>query len=107
MKLFKSDQRTLGFLCIGLLFLILACGDSPPKSSVDLLFEKAVQLHNKGDFDEAMEVYQLVINESPRLAKAYHHRGLLFASQNDLKSAIKDLTSAIEKKSKFGSTIFG
>lgn len=66
--------------------------NTPPK----ILFEKALQESNNGDFIQAEKDWNFYLNENPNDAAALSNRGNILLALGDPQGAIRDQTKAIE-----------
>lgn len=69
-----------------------------PNAASYLLIEKAFDLAKKGQFDEALEIYNQLVSKHP-VSEFYSQRGLTYYALDDFESAIADFTKAIELRS--------
>ena len=69
---------------------------SQSKEIPKLLFEKALQESNDGDFIQAEKDWSFYLNDNPNDAAAFSNRGNIRLALGDSKGAIKDQSMAIE-----------
>lgn len=69
------------------------------------LYNRAFGLLNKGDFDEALRVYDKLLEFPDQRAVAYYGRGFAKQSKGDLKGASADLELAFHVRPALGSSI--
>ncbi len=80
-------------LLLSILFLpFQSQAKTPPK----ILFEKALQESNDGDFMQAEKDWSLYLKENPNDAAALSNRGNIRLALGDPQGAIRDQTMAIE-----------
>lgn len=66
--------------------------------------EKAIQLHQSGDYQQAQDLYQQILADEPSNAEANHLMGLLAAQQNQIDTAIQWFEKAVALQQ--GSALF-
>lgn len=81
--------------------LFVFCGSlfaaEPPKLSeeeqyeIQKLYEQAVDAHEAGNMDKAVELFSTVINRNPNYSDAYWYRGSIYGQQEKLDLAIADM----------------
>jgi hypothetical protein len=60
------------------------------------LFRMASQLHQAGQLEKAMAIYQLIVGRTPQHVLAYCNMAAVFAAQNRFQDAIEALGTAIQ-----------
>lgn len=58
-------------------------------------FDEALTAHMRGDFDEAIAIFERVVEEHPTSAAAYHQMGRCQMKLGDFDSAIKNLETTV------------
>jgi len=77
-------------------------GKTADKLSAMEWFEKGHALDVRGYNEKAIEAYTMAIKLNPRLAEAYHGRGLAAYNMSRYQPAIKDYSRAIELNPNYG-----
>ncbi len=62
----------------------------------DVLMAKAGYLHNEGDLDEALQVYDKIVRVSPQYSDAFYNMGLAKLEQEKVDEAYKDFDMTIK-----------
>lgn len=65
-------------------------------SSTDALMREAINLHDAGQYEEAIEIYSDIIEEEPENLMAYYERAYSYSSLMDCESAIDDYKEIID-----------
>lgn len=65
------------------------------ESSEGTKYDEGLTAHMRGDFDEAIAIFESVVAEHPTSAAAYHQMGRCFMKLGDFKMAIKNLETAV------------
>jgi tetratricopeptide (TPR) repeat protein len=58
-------------------------------------YDEGLTAHMRGDFDEAIAIFESVVAEHPTSAAAYHQMGRCYMKLGDFKMAIKNLETAV------------
>jgi tetratricopeptide (TPR) repeat protein len=58
-------------------------------------YDEGLTAHMRGDFDEAIAIFERVVEEHPTSAAAYHQMGRCHMKLGDFKIAIKNLETAV------------
>ena len=71
------------------------------QGTIDDMILDAIQAHNRGQLDRAIEIYTKIINAEPApndivLAVIYKHRGMAFFAKSEFESALNDFKSSVE-----------
>ena len=71
------------------------------QGTIDDMILDAIQAHNRGQLDRAIEIYTKIINAEPApnnivLAVIYKHRGMASFAKSDFLSALNDFKSSVE-----------
>ena len=66
--------------------------DTSVQEKVEQLYNQAVQYHNTGEFEKAIEYYTKVIELNPEHAGAYWNRAEIYGQQEQYALAISDLS---------------
>ena len=66
-----------------------------PSQSVDTLFQKALSLHQSGQWDEAEDLYKKILNLEPQHFDATHLTGLLAYQKKDFNRGVEWMSKAI------------
>lgn len=71
------------------------------QGTIDDMILEAIQAHNQGYLDKAIEIYSLIIESKPPLhnlvlSVMYKHRGMAHFSQNAYKKALEDFMKSVE-----------
>ena len=72
---------------------------SSASTSIDDLLLNALYVHNKGEFDRAVEFYTVILGLSPPAQTAsiiYKHRGMAYFAMSRYENAIADFTEALK-----------
>ncbi|MEW6329472.1 MAG: tetratricopeptide repeat protein, partial [Candidatus Micrarchaeota archaeon] len=71
---------------------------TPPTSPTDArtYYHRGNEAYEKGDFDEAIENYNMAIVLNPNFSEAYFNRGLAYYNKKDFDRAIEDYDKAAE-----------
>ena len=64
-------------------------------------FKKAINLFQKGNYDEAKKIYEQILIEKPDFAEIHYNLGIVLKILNNLVEAEKSFTQAISLKSDF------
>jgi len=70
-----------------------------PTESQRVLIDRGIRLHDQGKFDEAIAMYQKVLDESPDCATAMYEMALSYGSKGDSAKAIEIATKGSQYKS--------
>jgi tetratricopeptide (TPR) repeat protein len=79
------------FLLGGCALALGACSTTNP----DEAYRRANLRFEEGDFDAAIADYTLVLQEDPRMAKAYNNRGVAYLRKGDPDAAIADFDACL------------
>lgn len=68
--------------------------------TIDDMILEAIQAHNHGDLDKAVEIYSIILNSeptpaSPVLAVIHKHRGMAYFSQNNYTASLEDFQKSV------------
>lgn len=68
--------------------------------TIDDMILEAIQSHNHGDLDKAVEIYSIIINSEPTppapvLAVIHKHRGMAYFSQNNYTASLEDFQKSV------------
>ena len=69
--------------------------------SAEKLFYLALEAHQQGDYDKAIEHYTEAIKLNPNYARAHNNRGVAYYNTKDFKYAMVDYTEAIRLNPNF------
>ena len=72
--------------------------------TIDDMLLEAIQAHNNGELDKAIQIYSEILNsepkpESPVLAVIHKHRGMAYFAKNDYASALEDFKESVSNDS--------
>lgn len=70
-------------------------------------FLLGVQLYQEGQYDQAIENFESVLEENPDFAEAYYNIGMAYLKKGELDNAMARMERAIELKSDFIQAYFG
>lgn len=70
------------------------------QGTIDDLILEAIQAHNHGELDKAIEIYTIIITSEPKppaavLAVIHKHRGMAYFAQNNYQSSLEDFQSSV------------
>jgi len=88
--------KTIVFQVLLLLSFVFAPFQCQAKVTPKVLFDKALQESNDGDFIQAEKDWSLYLNDNPNDAAALSNRGNIRLALGDPQGAIRDQTMAIE-----------
>ena len=68
--------------------------------TIDDMILEAIQAHNHGDLEKAVEIYSIIINSEPTppapvLAVIHKHRGMAYFSQNNYTASLEDFQKSV------------
>ena len=68
--------------------------------TIDDMILEAIQSHNHGDLEKAVEIYSIIINSKPSppapvLAVIHKHRGMAYFSQNNYAASLEDFQKSV------------
>ncbi|WP_294430858.1 (p)ppGpp synthetase [uncultured Treponema sp.] len=68
--------------------------------TIDDMILEAIQAHNHGDLDKAVEIYSIILSSEPTppppvLAVIYKHRGMAYFAQNNYTASLEDFKSSV------------
>ncbi|MCR4822836.1 MAG: tetratricopeptide repeat protein [Treponema sp.] len=68
--------------------------------TIDDMILEAIQAHNHGDLDKAVEIYSIIINSEPTppapvLAVIHKHRGMAYFAQNNYSASLEDFQTSV------------
>ncbi|MCQ2595460.1 MAG: tetratricopeptide repeat protein [Treponemataceae bacterium] len=71
------------------------------QGTIDDMILDAIQAHNNGQLDRAVEIYTRIINSQPApndivLAVIFKHRGMAYFAQNSFEKALEDFKSSVK-----------
>ncbi len=69
--------------------------------TIDDLILEAIQAHNHGEVDKAVEIYSVIINSKPTpsnavLAVIHKHRGMAYFAMNNYQASLEDFKASIK-----------
>lgn len=67
------------------------------KQHVETPLEKADKVAQRGDFDQALELYKKALNNDPNLSSAYMGRGYIYIQLGNFDGAVQEYQEAIER----------
>jgi tetratricopeptide (TPR) repeat protein len=80
-----------------------ANAESPATEEAEKLYNQAVEYHNAGEFDKAIEFYTKTIERNPEHADAYWNRAIIYGEQKKYALAISDLRTVNRLAPEFAS----
>ncbi|MBR1404461.1 MAG: tetratricopeptide repeat protein [Treponema sp.] len=68
--------------------------------TIDDMILEAIQAHNHGDLDKAVEIYTIILSSEPTppapvLAVIHKHRGMAYFAQNNYTASLEDFQSSV------------
>jgi tetratricopeptide (TPR) repeat protein len=104
-KLFNISEESLFPDFVG---YVEANSFSKPYSSIsaDYYLDKAIEYHQKGEYDNAIRFYGEAIELQPDYEKAYNNRGNAYSDLKQYDKAISDYNKAIEFKPNYAVAYF-
>ncbi|MBQ4378213.1 MAG: tetratricopeptide repeat protein, partial [Treponema sp.] len=68
--------------------------------TIDDMILEAIQAHNHGDLDKAVEIYSIILNSEPTppapvLAVIHKHRGMAYFAQNNYTASLEDFQASV------------
>lgn len=68
--------------------------------TIDDMILEAIQAHNHGDLDKAVEIYSIIINSQPTppapvLSVIHKHRGMAYFAQNNYQASLDDFQKSV------------
>jgi len=79
--------------------------DIPPEA--DAAFEKALELHQAGQLNEAVSCYTEALAKAPRFSAAYNNRGMAHYDSERYDEAIADFNAALEIDKDYSEAFLG
>lgn len=75
--------------------------------TTDLLMNRAVQLLNAKDYEQALDLFDHIILLKPDWAEAYHKRATLFFVMDDVDGALRDVRATLAREPRHFSAMAG
>ena len=99
-------MKRVSRLSYRLIFAMLLCSTSIPgcsggKDTPDVTFERGRMLGDRGQFEDAIPLYNLALESLPDRAVIYYERGRAYEGLGLLEKAIEDYTTCLHKEPGF------
>lgn len=104
----KMTVPRLASISLALLMWVSSASDLLAQSNqtIQQLFVDGIALQSKGNYAQALKVWNEVIQKAPGEPAAYVNRGITRYGMNDLTGALKDFSEAIIKKRDYADAYF-